>query len=243
MKNKITLALTLTSLLPFSQAVVAQSWGYGADNGPAHWGSFSSTCSQGKNQSPIDIETQSLTAAEMTPLEFDYSGAIDNVTNNGHTIQINVTGNNTLKLDQQTFSLKQFHFHTPSENTINGKHASLEAHFVHANDNGELAVVAVMYDIGKREDSALSALLNTLPANGQSIKVESDVRLEPLLPRVHNYYRYNGSLTTPPCSEGVRWIVLTDPQFIEQAPLDNLSGTMGNNARPTQPHNARLILK
>ncbi|SNX48364.1 Carbonic anhydrase precursor [Vibrio thalassae] len=156
---------------------------------------------------------------------------------------ITIAAFNTLTLDDQTFALKQFHFHTPSENTINGKHAPLEAYFVHANAHGDLAVVVVMYNVGKQEDSALSSLLSTLPANGKTLKVESDMELETLLPKVHHYYRYNGSLTTPPCSEGVRWIVLTDPQFVEQKPLVSLSTTMGNNARPIQDHNARLILK
>lgn len=243
MNKRSTLAFTLAITLPFIGSAQAGSWGYSSENGPEHWGHVSTTCSEGKNQSPVDIRSTQLVDAQLQPLEFHYQGKVANVVNNGHTVQVNITGDNTLTLDGQVFELKQFHFHTPSENTFNGKHAPLEAHFVHANVNGELAVVAVMFKSGEREDSVLAEILHTLPAADQTIDIKSDLALANLLPRVKTYYRYNGSLTTPPCSEGVRWIVLTDPQFIIQGQLENLSKTMGHNARPTQDLNARLLLK
>ncbi|GMQ49248.1 carbonic anhydrase [Vibrio sp. 10N] len=242
MKKLTALSFAVCATLSFTSPVNAEAWGYGEGNGPNTWGKVSATCDQGQNQSPVDIETNKLTSANKQPLAFDYQGEVKNIVNNGHTIQVNVTGKNTLSIDDQDFELKQFHFHTPSENTINGKAAPLEAHFVHANQQGQLAVVAVMYKRGERESAQLENIVHTLPAKAQTITPEKTVQLNELLPRVKDYYRYNGSLTTPPCSEGVRWLVLRDPQFIPQQQLKRLSKTMGDNARPTQALNARLIL-
>jgi carbonic anhydrase len=243
MKTLTTLSIALVTTLPLSLPAHAEAWGYGDNNGPSTWGAVSATCDKGQNQSPVDIETNKLTSAKKQPLVFDYQGQVKNVINNGHTIQVNVSGKNTLRIDDQDFELKQFHFHTPSENTINGKSAPLEAHFVHANEKGQLAVVAVMYREGERESAQLDSIVHTLPTKAQTITLEKEVNLDDLLPRVKDYYRYNGSLTTPPCSEGVRWLVLRDPQFIPKNQLKRLSNTMGENARPTQALNARLILE
>lgn len=242
MKTAMKLALVIGTAVSITAPAYSAEWGYGEGDGPATWGKISATCEKGQNQSPIDIQTNQLTQAKKAPLSFDYNGRVDQIINNGHTVQVNVAGSNSLQLDGQDFELKQFHFHTPSENTINGKSAPLEAHFVHANQKGQLAVVAVMYKDGERESDELARILKTLPAAGEKINTESDIGLEQLLPRVKDYYRYNGSLTTPPCSEGVRWIVLQEPQFIPKKQLNRLSSTMGDNARPTQELNARLIL-
>ncbi|MGR5499504.1 carbonic anhydrase [Vibrio sp. DNB22_10_4] len=243
MKTAIKLTLAIGTMISMTAPAYSAQWGYGEGDGPATWGNISATCEQGQNQSPVDIETNTLTSAKKQPLAFDYQGQVKDVINNGHTIQVNVSGKNTLRIDDQDFELKQFHFHTPSENTINGKSAPLEAHFVHANEKGQLAVVAVMYREGERESAQLDSIVNTLPAKAQTITLEKEVNLGNLLPRVKDYYRYNGSLTTPPCSEGVRWLVLRDPQFIPKNQLKRLSSTMGENARPTQALNARLIIE
>ena len=142
-----------------------------------------------------------------------------------------------------TFALKQFHFHTPSENTLNGEHSPLEAHFVHANSNNALAVISVFYQAGLREDSALKQVLSSIPNNNQTIQPSTSIALDSLLPRVRSYYRFSGSLTTPPCSEGVRWFVLKDKQTADQQEIDQLKAIMGNNARPTQPIHARKVLQ
>ncbi|KLV06570.1 carbonic anhydrase [Photobacterium aquae] len=219
----------------------AAEWSYQGENGVEHWGEHFATCGEGLNQTPINIANT--IEAELAPLHLDYQGKITSITNNGHTVQANISGKNELLIDGQAFTLKQFHFHTPSENTINNKQFPIEVHFVHANEAGQLAVVAVMFNTGTRGNETLSALTASLPATGESITLSSDLSPADLLPRERDYYRFNGSLTTPPCSEGVRWFVLKEPVAAGSAQESALSRTMGENARPVQPINARVILE
>lgn len=243
MKNNTTRALIGLGAMVIAHASFASDWGYHGDHGVESWGALSATCSEGKNQSPIDINDTVLVDAQLPNLAIKYSGHVSEVINNGHTIQANVTGDNTLQIDGDTFTLKQFHFHTPSENTLNGKTSPLEAHFVHANSHDELAVISVFYQAGLREESALQHVLSDLPSNGEAVQPDTQISLNSLLPRLRSYYRFSGSLTTPPCSEGVRWFVLKDKQTVGQQELEVLQGAMGNNARPTQPAHARKVLQ
>ncbi|MGF1789285.1 carbonic anhydrase [Photobacterium profundum] len=219
----------------------AAEWSYTGEHGAEHWGESFATCGEGVNQTPIDINQT--TQAELTPLHLDYEGQVTELVNNGHTIQANLTGKNTLTVDGKTFELKQFHFHTPSENYLKGKQYPLEAHFVHATDKGELAVVAVMFDVGPRSNNELTTLLGSIPDDGQKVELKESLNPADLLPRDREYYRFNGSLTTPPCSEGVRWFVMQEPQTSSKAQTEKLQEVMGNNSRPLQPLNARLILE
>ena len=146
-------------------------------------------------------------------------------------------------VDGKKFELKQFHFHTPSENTINGKHFPMEAHLVHLNKNGEIAVIGIMFKIGK-ENKALKKFQNKISNKlNHKNKITSYLNPEELLPKTKDYYRFNGSLTTPPCSEGVRWFVFKDAVEMSKEQLKLFSNIMGKNNRPTQPINARKVLQ
>lgn len=152
-----------------------------------------------------------------------------------------MNGRNSFTIDGETFELQQFHFHTPSENQIKGRQYPLEAHFVHANANGELAVISVMFDAGD-QNAALSKLINAIPQENQTTFFKDTFEIKDLLPKTANYYRFNGSLTTPPCSEGVRWFVLKDTQTLSKDQAAKLMEVMGQNNRPLQPLNARVVL-
>lgn len=224
-----------------SSIVYAGEWGYEGKHAPEHWGSISKTCDEGVNQSPIDITRAA--QAKLEPLTFHYRGQVTALTNNGHTLQATVTGGNTLTVDGDTFELKQFHFHTPSENLINHQQYPLEAHFVHADKNGNLAVVAVMYQAGK-DNAELTKLTQELPSVHHTHQLAQAFMVQDMLPNsLTNYYRFNGSLTTPPCSEGVRWFVMKQPQVVSEAQKEVLMGAMGNNNRPLQSLNARVVTK
>ncbi|MFZ3504907.1 carbonic anhydrase [Vibrio harveyi] len=230
-------SLLAISLL-LSSAAHAAHWGYEGENGPEFWGKFSEDCQQGKNQSPVNI--QSTVLGIMDEININYLGDAVSAIDNGHTLQANVEGNNTLLVDDKKFTLSQFHFHTPSENHINGKEYPLEAHFVHADKDGNLAVVAVFYKPGD-ENPALDQLLKHDFEKGKTTSF-APVSIKSLIPSKHSYYRFNGSLTTPPCSEGVRWLVLKDVQTVSAAQVKAFMDIMGKNNRPIQPINARLIL-
>lgn len=235
--KKLWLAMSVSALCAAS--VQASEWGYHGEHGPEHWGTVSPVCASGVNQSPIDIDDT--VSAKLAPLEVHYSGSVTALTNNGHSLQASVNGSNTLSVDGKTFTLQQFHFHTPSENLIKGHQYPLEAHFVNADAEGNLAVLAVMFEAGKA-NSALAKLVQTLPQKGQSQVLNNAFPVNELLPQVNDYYRFNGSLTTPPCSEGVRWFVLKQPLVLSAVQDEALSKIMGHNNRPVQPHHARVIL-
>ncbi|KMV29618.1 carbonic anhydrase [Photobacterium swingsii] len=238
-----TWLIRLSALLPLILPIHTQAateWGYQGEHGPDSWGKTFQTCGEGKNQSPIDIK-QTIDA-QLTPLHINYQGSITELVNNGHTIQANVSGNNTLTLAGKAYQLKQFHFHTPSENYLQGKQFPLEAHFVHASSQGELAVIGVMFATGERESDNIKTLLSVLPPPNTKQAINTAINPAQLLPRSREYYRFNGSLTTPPCSEGVRWFVLKEHLTSTRDEVEALQQAMGNNARPLQPLNARTIL-
>ena len=235
--NKSLMALGLS--LALVGTAQAANWGYEGNHGPEHWGEFASECAQGKNQSPIDI--QSAVEAELAKLELDYNGKAISLTNNGHTLQTSLEGDNNLLVDGKSFNLKQFHFHTPSENHVDGKSYPLEAHYVHADEQGNLAVVAVFFEEGDA-NPALTNLLETVPEKDNNVTISAPFDASALIPSDKDYYRFNGSLTTPPCSEGVRWLVIKDPQTISAEQIKKFENVMGENNRPVQPLNARMVL-
>jgi len=219
-------------------------WNYNGENSPANWGSLSPefhTCSDGVNQSPINLK--SFIDANLTKIPFAYNTTSTEILNNGHTVQVNVAKGSTIKVDGITFELKQFHFHTPSENNINGKSFPLEAHFVHASKDGKLAVVALMFNEGK-ENKILEQFWAKMPMkSGDKSKLVVE-KLETLLPKNRDYYRFNGSLTTPPCTEGVRWIVLKEATTLSSGQTKKFAEVMGHsNNRPIQATNARMIIE
>jgi len=219
-------------------------WGYTGHNSPESWASLSpknKMCGLGKNQSPINIITTLHTDGDK--LKISYNGSSDSIIDNGHTIEVKMGDNNTFRLHGMIFSLKQFHFHSPSENRINGKSFPLEAHFVHTDKDGNLAVVAVMFEYGK-ENKTLAKIWNTMPAKeGEENKLNLKEVASELLPKSMEHYYFNGSLTTPPCTEGVRWIVLRNPVTVSKEQVEKFLKVMKHtNNRPVQPLNARVVV-
>lgn len=241
MNTTMTKAALFLLAASWATQTSAADWHYEGAHGVEHWGEQFETCGEGLNQSPVNI-TETL-SAKLAPLHIDYQGQVSELINNGHTIQANVSGQNTLDIEGETFTLKQFHFHTPSENTIKGKQFPLEVHFVHASSQGQLAVIAAMFETGPRGNATLGNLLNSLPETGETRIPGATINPADLLPRERDYYRFSGSLTTPPCTEGVRWYVLKEPQASSPAQTTALHEIMGDNARPVQPLNARVILQ
>jgi carbonic anhydrase len=244
MKKLFSITLFTTVSL-FASAHSTAHWNYDGAEGPEHWGELSekyTMCKQGKNQSPINLTD--LTEAEMEPLKLQYRALSQDFINNGHTIQVNFGEGSILTIDNKEFELKQFHFHTPSENQIDGKNYPMEAHLVHANKDGSLAVISVMFKEGK-SNPYFQKLVEKLPkkAEDNNDMKEEKLNAYDMLPKNKDYYRFNGSLTTPPCSEGVRWVVMKTPVEMSKEELESFSKILKNNNRPVQPTNARKILK
>lgn len=234
-------AVTLCSTSAFAQ----KHWGYEGEEGPQNWSKLDPKfvmCALGKNQSPIDIS--GFVEADLKPLKLAYTAGVSDIINNGHTVQVNYLPGSSLTVDGRQFELKQFHFHSPSENKINGKQYPLESHLVHADKDGNLAVVAVMFQEGA-PSAALTKLWEKMPAKaGDSNPLPPGMSVSQMLPAERDYYRYDGSLTTPPCSEGVRWLVLKKVVTASKAQIDLFARTLGHpNNRPLNPVNARTVLK
>ena len=242
---KPTLKAVVCTLGLATAPAFAQHWGYSGEAGPENWGKLDAKyvmCALGRNQSPIDLKD--FVEADLQSMKQDYKAGAAEVINNGHTVQVNYAPGSTLTVSGRTFELKQFHFHAPSENRIGGKQFPMEAHLVHADKDGNLAVVAVMF-----EEGAANPLLNNvwkaMPAKaGGKAALPAGLSATGLLPSSTDYYRFNGSLTTPPCSEGVWWLVVKKPATVSKAQVDQFSKTLGfANNRPVQPANARPVLQ
>ena len=223
----------------------APHWQYKGEHGAEHWGDISSKfslCKKGVNQSPINIS--STIEAKLPELDINYQASRVSLVNNGHTIQANISGKNTFANDAGKYDLRQFHFHSPSENTIDGKSFPLEMHFVHADQDGGLAVIGVMFEKGN-ENKALSSLWQNMPEEkNNEMLVSALFESQQLLPKNKDYFRFNGSLTTPPCSEGVRWFVMQQPIEASSTQIAQFRDVMhGDTNRPVQAVNARVILK
>lgn len=237
----VAACLTLTATTP---AWAQHAWGYSGEGGPQNWGKLDpgfATCATGKNQSPIDIGTT--TKGNLKPVRIDYKNGTTEILNNGHTVQVNYRPGSSLEVDGLKFELRQFHFHAPSENTFSGKHFPLEGHLVHADKDGNLAVIGVMFTEGA-PNRVLASLLDLLPGKEGETKALTDLRSAlQMLPADRHYYRFTGSLTTPPCSEGVRWLVLQQPSAASKAQIDAIAKAAGApNNRPVQPLNARKVI-
>lgn len=242
MKKKLCLLALLSSIASFVHAHDT-AWSYEA---PAEWGNLNvdyQTCKSGVNQSPVDI--RQVVNGQLPPLTLSYQAKQQSIINNGHTIQINMQDGDVLKLDRETFPLRQFHFHAPSENLIDGKHYPLAAHFVHASEEGHLAVVGVMFKAGA-ENPALAEILREMPPKvNQELAMQHPLRLSDLIPGQKHYYRFSGSLTTPPCTEGVRWLVMKQTVSASAEQIKTFTKLLGEhgNSRPVQPLNGRVIVE
>ncbi|HMR02848.1 MAG TPA: carbonic anhydrase family protein, partial [Candidatus Competibacter phosphatis] len=201
-----------------------------------------STCSTGRNQSPVNLT--GMIKSSLSEMKVNYKAGGHEVVNNGHTIQVNYEPGSMIDIDGHTFELKQFHFHTPSENTIEGHSYPMEAHFVHADPDGNLAVIAVMFKEGKANAELEKAWARMPEQAGEHQALGSMVDADILLPHRHDYYRFNGSLTTPPCSEGVWWFVMKYFDTASKEQIEKFAHTMHHdNNRPPQAINARMILE
>lgn len=230
---------------PKGEAKRAPHWGYTGDVGPDRWAELSpenKLCAIGTRQSPIDIRDG--LPVELEPIAFDYRSSSFSVLDNGHTVQVNVAPGSGLTVMGRRYELLQFHFHRPSEERINGKQFEMVAHLVHRDAQGRLAVVAVLLD--RARDDKPQPLIQTVWANlplekGEALPAQVPIDLNQLLPADRGYYTYMGSLTTPPCTEGVLWMVMRQPVALSAQQLGIFARLYPMNARPLQAGSGRII--
>lgn len=254
----------LMAAVLFSTSVYASAnWSYTGNTGPQNWGNLApefQLCSSGKMQSPIDI-ISAKTVNQGAVLKVAYHPVTLRLYDNGkgmvklpqdiktiendHTVEIVFTTKDRemIKLNHEDYHLAQFHFHTPSEHTLNGQHFPAEIHFVSESKSGKIAVIGVWIKEGKA-NPALDKILNNLPKTENSLLVKKDIKTDPatLLPKNHDFYNYAGSLTTPPCTEGLNWIVMQTPITASVNQLQAMEKMLnGMNERPVQALNGRTI--
>jgi len=220
-------------------------WSYTGEGGPEHWAFLDpefQLCGTGTTQSPVNLT--GFEDVDLGALLLNYLDGGQEMINNGHTIQVNYEAGSSLAVDNRSFDLKQFHFHTPSENTLEGKVFPLEMHLVHADSVGSLAVLAVLFEIGD-PNSTLATIWSEMPGEkDEKSDLGTPINALDLLPDSLGYYRFDGSLTTPPCSEGVLWMVLAESAQVSAEQVGSLLNTLGHsNNRPVQRLNGRTILK
>jgi carbonic anhydrase len=242
---KLFAGLALCPLCAPRSLAAPAHWSYEGVDGPAKWGDLDAAnraCSVGTQQSPINIGDNTI-KAQLAPLKMTWAKSADTIVNNGHTIQLNFAEGSTLKLGDVSYKLLQVHFHRPSEHLIGGKNFPMEAHFVHRADSGALAVVGVLLTEGK-PNATFAKIIATMPAKeGPAVKADSSINPNGLLPEKLSYYRYPGSLTTPPCSEVVEWLLLTTPMQVAASDVAGFAKLYPMNARPPQKDNRRYVLQ
>ncbi|KGE18702.1 hypothetical protein PWYN_04435 [Paenibacillus wynnii] len=230
-----------------AKSVHKAHWSYEGDTSPEHWAELDqlfTTCKVGKAQSPINILEDKVKDVEsLSPIKVEYSPSKVSIVNNGHTIQANLNNsNNKITLEGKTYTLQQFHFHLPSEHEVNGSHADMELHFVHKDEEGKLAVLSVLITKGA-ENAELNKIWSMIPAeeNEEGVEIEGDFDMNKLLPADLHSFRYQGSLTTPPCTEGVQWIVLESPVPWSAEQINKFKAIFPHDNRPVQPLGAREV--
>ncbi|WP_373020580.1 carbonic anhydrase [Thiomicrorhabdus sp.] len=243
MKLKTLLAGLVIAASSSAMASEHAHWGYTGHMGPEHWGELSSdfsTCKTGKTQSPINLTE--INEANLPAIQFNYQSSGLNILNNGHTVQANFAPGSSMTVEGIKFDLLQVHFHTPSENNLQGFSYPMEAHFVHKSADGQLAVVAVLIREGAA-DSFIQKIVDSMPVHPEAAHAVKGVSLSAMdyLPADKAYYRFDGSLTTPPCTEGVRWFVMKNAAYASKEQIAALHSVLGNNNRPLQARNGRMI--
>jgi carbonic anhydrase len=229
---------------PGSVAASPVHWTYEGEAGPDRWADLSpdyTACEAGEAQSPIDVDAA---PAELENPTFDYLVVPLEIVDNGHSVQVTYPAGSSITLDGTSWELLQFHFHAPSEHTIEGAAAAAELHLVHRAADGRLAVVGVLFEEGEA-NPAFRPVIDNLPAGeGPATKPPGvEVDAERLLPEARTTWRYPGSLTTPPCTEGVSWLLMTEPVALSGDQLDALTEVVDGNNRPTQPLNERDVVE
>lgn len=219
-------------------------WSYEGEDGPTHWSALSSdygVCSLGIEQSPIDLRDAKIT--RIGPFAMHYATTSGRVLNNGHTIQVNCAPGTHTEILGTSYELVQFHFHHPSEHLLAGKQFDLECHFVHRSPAGGLAVVGVLIKPGV-ENAALQSVWQAMPTTeGPERPIAAPLNVAGLLPKERTYFRYSGSLTTPPCAEGVLWTVFKSPISASAEQIRRFAALFPGNARPVLPVNRRFLLE
>ncbi len=254
-----SLVIVLATGLSDGAHAAGVHWGYSGKIGPDHWGEDFPACGMGKNQSPIDItashtlditelvtgqQTVGSKPAGFLAITFNYQAVPLKIINNGHAVEVEYDPGSKVTVHGKARGLKQFHFHTPSENRIGGKSFPMEAHLVHADENNNLTVVAVLFKEGKT-NPFLEKLRAHMPEHiGEEVLVADErINVKDMLPSDTKYYYFNGSLTTPPCTEGVAWLVLKKPVEASKEQINAFRSTVGfANNRPVQPVNTRVIV-
>ncbi|OYT98303.1 MAG: carbonate dehydratase [Burkholderiales bacterium PBB1] len=220
----------------------ASPWAYEGAHGPSEWARLSpenATCASGQRQSPIDI-TDGI-QVDLDAVQFDYRPSSFRVVDNGHTVQVNVAPGNTIEVLGRHYELVQFHFHRPSEERIDGKPFDMVVHLLHKSADGRLAMIAVLLERGSAQP-VVQSVWNNLPLEkGDEVAAKAPIDVPALLPSDRRYYTYMGSLTTPPCSEGVLWMVMKAPVQISPEQLAIFTRLYPMNARPIQAQHGRLI--
>ncbi|MDX2076866.1 MAG: carbonic anhydrase family protein [bacterium] len=222
-------------------------WEYTGEAGAENWGSLDddyATCADGTAQSPINIVSESAVYADLTNITFSYGTTALNIFNNGHTIEVAVDAGSFITYNEIQYDLLQFHFHTPSEHTVDGEAADMEVHFVHKDPlSGTLAVVGILLVADEADNTSYADIFANLPAEeGEPQPTDIVLDLNSLLPQTTLYLTYQGSLTTPPCSEIVRWLLLGSPISLSTTQIEAFAAIVPLNARPTQEQNARDVL-
>ena len=219
-------------------------WTYSGERGPQAWGSLEPgnvLCSSGAQQSPVDLAAAlDARAPQPEPHWIPFTGG--RVMNTGHTIAVEVTGGGGVRLNGKDYTLQQFHFHHPSEHVVGGVRFPLEAHFVHAADDGDLAVIGVLFEEGAA-NPVLDPVWATAPGRAGQAAVAFQIDVAAFMPTTNAAYRYEGSLTTPPCSETVSWTVMAEPVTASKGQIIAFGTLFPDNARPLQPLNRRFILR
>lgn len=218
-------------------------WGYVGPNGPDHWSELSegySVCSKGQQESPVDL--RGAIPADLGALDIKWKPMPIHVTNNGHTVQYDAPGGSSFSMMGNQYSLAQFHIHHPSEHLLNGQRFPLEVHFVHKMPDGRIGVIGVFVKEGAANPT-LQKLLDSMPANTGGTKDGPQFDPNALLPKGHGFDRYEGSLTTPPCTESVDWVVLRTPISASPAQVQQFAKLFPFNARAIQPLNRRFLLE
>lgn len=221
---------------------VSQHWDYDGEFGPENWGKINpawAQCGKGSRQSPIDIRDGM--SVNLDEIDFNYGPSMFTEIDNGHTVQVNVAGGNVITVGPERYELVQFHFHRPSEERIDGKGTEMVVHLVHRGAGGKLAVVAVLLERGKAND-AIQTVWNNIPLEKGQLG-SPGLELDPLelLPQRREYYTYMGSMTEPPCTENVLWMVMKQPMTASPAQMALFSRLYPLNARPIQPGGGRMV--
>jgi len=217
-------------------------WSYEGEGSPLRWGKIdpaNAKCDTGERQSPIDI--RDTIRVDLEPVQFDYKPVRFNVIDTGHTIQVNLGAGNSITILGRRYDLMQFHFHKPSEERINGRNYEMVAHMVHKDVDGKIVVVAILIEQGKAH-SLIQTVWNNMPLEkNDTVQPSGTIDMNQILPKDRQYFTYMGSLTTPPCTEGVLWVVIKEPIEVSQDQISIFSRLYPMNARPIQNSAGRLI--